>query len=200
MAAEAAGQDAVPVQPHVAGIDGDSWSMEDHERCSRDLTAWFNRVDFYIKEVNAKKCIRKRTRYHPRTKSVASLLSKWLFYGKAARSNFDAFPSAFQCELENCMFRKYEGTPECTVSVYYGSVSDDLTPSGEADPEPLDNSPDLVPSDLATIQEMNRKYVAFMDKCIAVAKAHARMRRCNVTFQKMVKFRNHIAKKAAQPL
>lgn len=182
-----------------ADIQGDWWTMDDHKRCASDLRAWYMRVDYYVREVWEKKCVWKRTRHHPRSKAVGSLLDNWLFYGKRSRTYNDAFPSAFKCELESCMFRKFYGDPDCD-GLYYGGDRRDPFPSGETAPEPLDDGPDLVPSDVQKIREMNERFVAFLDECIALARCHGRARRSNETFDRMVQFRDTVERTALRPL
>lgn len=177
--------------------DGAAWSLDDHRRCSEDLRSWYHRIEFYIEQVHAKKCIEKRGRYIPRSKPVDRLLRNWLFHGKQHRSTLDPFPSCFKSNMQSCMFLEHSGSPRCDDRVYYGVKHRDPTPSGEAAPEPLDDCPELTPVDIQKIKQMNEAYVAFMDRCIAHVKSQPRVL-CADGLARMVAVRTLVTKNAAR--
>ena len=101
------------------------------------------------------------------------------------------------CELEDCMYRDFKGEEGCTTQVYYNQTGDDLRPSEGPDPAPLDDSPHMTGQDDAKIQSLNTYFVAFLDKCIAIAARHAKRRNHHsAEFKKMKAYRRRVVKHA----
>ena len=174
------------------------WTLQDHQTCGKDIRTWFKLIDFYIEEVHKKKMFQmKRTgRFYPNSPEVESAYRKYLFHNKKRRTSFDDFPCAFKCELEDCMYRDHKDKEDCTINVYYNLSVDDLKPSEGPDLTPLDPDPNMTDADHATLKNLNVEYVAFMDKCIAFAKHHAKRRKDHSEFKKMKKFRARVVKYA----
>jgi hypothetical protein len=174
--------------------DPTEWTLQEHQQCGKDIHTWYKLIEFYIDEMHQKKMHRKTAhgRYHSNDEEIERTYSMCLFYKRKQRSSFDDFPSAFKSELEDCMYRDYDGKDGCTTQVYYNQSGKGLTPSDGPDPTPLDSKPYLTDEDHAKLRSLNLKYVAFMDKCIAHAKRHAKRRRNHSEFNKMKRFRERV--------
>jgi hypothetical protein len=143
-------------------------TLEDHVKCANRIYIVSQEHYLLVADFHKKKCEegRGKKQFKPRSKADDAIYADKIFYGKNILTGFDTFPSLFQSDMEELMFRDHNGQEQCKTSVYYnvGERINDAKIKKEF--QPLSDEKMLTENDKLIIRNYNDKYLELMNYCM----------------------------------